>query len=391
MKHLEFTNRFFTKQRITFANQIAIITGHNCSGKTTILNTLAKGFQGNKKNFFVDHQPVKPGDYQVAYLTDHSELKTEIKLTKTNHFRHYLLQKMNRLLLNEANYQQVTNQVHELANKIEQIINQALDKQITSFTNQEIALQFDTQKINLESIIDHLLQIKLIRQADQIVLDEKHFNEFLLRMVVFSVLKTSLDWYDTQRPIVILIDNPGLFANYQTLTEFALALKKLLQNQHVHLCIATTNADFIQQIGCLPTALNFLQNQQITHLPDVNTILERGISLYGFLTNNEYQDWRWYQNDFKHVCDLKDLQNELEHFWNRQIVNLIKAYFARRIVLANNDEIVKLGVDNGFQLVLHENWKNTLLLFVFYQKLNLPVEITSLLKQKWTKLTFLWK
>lgn len=282
MKTIEITNLRFERQKITFEDRLAILTGHNRSGKTLILEQIADALKEGSNHVLIDQQPVQRGQFQVAYLSSETRLKDEIKLTKTSSFRNHLISKINHLLINDQNYQQLSSQIDQLANKIEELTNLALNPHANAFTNQNIKLKFDTSKFSLEKIVDKLLNIDLINQINQNSLDEKSFNSFLLRMVVFNVLLAGLNFTDLQRPIVILIDDPAAFANYQTLTEFAFELRKLLKFENLYICIATSNADFVQQMNCKISAIHYIKNRQIIDFKNYQTIIEKAITIFSF-------------------------------------------------------------------------------------------------------------
>ncbi len=391
MKTIEITNLRFERQKITFEDRLAILTGHNRSGKTLILEQIADALKEGSNHVLIDQQPVQRGQFQVAYLSSETRLKDEIKLTKTSSFRNHLISKINHLLINDQNYQQLSSQIDQLANKIEELTNLALNPHANAFTNQNIKLKFDTSKFSLEKIVDKLLNIDLINQINQNSLDEKSFNSFLLRMVVFNVLLAGLNFTDLQRPIVILIDDPAAFANYQTLTEFAFELRKLLKFENLYICIATSNADFVQQMNCKISAIHYIKNRQIIDFKNYQTIIEKAITIFSFWKSTDHQNWQAYQIALKPILETEDLEREFELFWQSEFLNWFKMLFANQITFINESELIKFdSTSEKFNLISRSNYKNQIILFCFAKAFEIKTVFSEKNQQKYQKINFLW-
>lgn len=391
MKTIEITNLRFERQKITFEDRLAILTGHNRSGKTLILEQIADALKEGSNHVLIDQQPVQRGQFQVAYLSSETRLKDEIKLTKTSSFRNHLISKINHLLINDQNYQQLSSQIDQLANKIEELTNLALNPHANAFTNQNIKLKFDTSKFSLEKIVDKLLNIDLINQINQNSLDEKSFNSFLLRMVVFNVLLAGLNFTDLQRPIVILIDDPAAFANYQTLTEFAFELRKLLKFENLYICIATSNADFVQQMNCKISAIHYIKNRQIIDFKNYQTIIEKAITIFSFWKSTDHQNWQAYQIALQPILETEDLEREFELFWQSEFLNWFKMLFANQITFINESELIKFdSASEKFNLISRSNYKNQIILFCFAKAFEIKTVFSEKNQQKYQKINFLW-
>lgn len=391
MKTIEITNLRFERQKITFEDRLAILTGHNRSGKTLILEQIADALKEGSNHVLIDQQPVQRGQFQVAYLSSETRLKDEIKLTKTSSFRNHLISKINHLLINDQNYQQLSSQIDQLANKIEELTNLALNPHANAFTNQNIKLKFDTSKFSLEKIVDKLLNIDLINQINQNSLDEKSFNSFLLRMVVFNVLLAGLNFTDLQRPIVILIDDPAAFANYQTLTEFAFELRKLLKFENLYICIATSNADFVQQMNCKISAIHYIKNRQIIDFKNYQTIIEKAITIFSFWKSTDHQNWQAYQIALKPILETEDLEREFALFWQSEFLNWFKMLFANQITFINESELIKFdSASEKFNLISRSNYKNQIILFCFAKAFEIKTVFSEKNQQKYQKINFLW-
>jgi len=121
MKQIQFSNSFFTEQTIQLHNNMAIIIGDNGIGKTSLLNTLEKGFKGKNSKFTIDNEPVATDNYQVIYLKEYFNLKEHLKLTKTSSFRNDLIQNLNQALITTKD-----NQYKDLSKNLEKIENDFL-------------------------------------------------------------------------------------------------------------------------------------------------------------------------------------------------------------------------------------------------------------------------
>lgn len=392
MKTIEISNQVFEKQKITFVNKIAIITGQNRAGKTMLLDQIASGLEGNSLDVLVDNRVVKKGEFQVVYLTDDRQFNEEIKLTKTSRFRNQLINRINKTLISNENYLDLNRQIETLAEKIKTITNLAITPNETAFTNKKIKLAFDTSQVNLEKIVDKLLEIDLIDQNTKSRLDEKHFNNFLLRMIVFNILLAGLDWEDKQRPIVILVDNPAVYANYQTLTEFAFELKKLLKFDHLYLCLATGNAELVSNLNCDLEAINLVKEREIIVFKDRYEMMEEAITILSFIKNNEYKNWQQFKINLQNVLEKADFEREFALFWNTEIINWFKMLFAKQIILADVTEIINLEdfETKNFAFVIRTNLLRQIMLVLYAKKLNIPVIFSEKLKTKLDKVNFLW-
>ena len=355
IQEVEFTNPFFTKQKIYFHNRLAILIGRHCSGKTTVLETLADGFHGGKAHFFVNNQKVTTSDFQVMYLKDHFSLKEEIKLNKTSHFRHHILKTINQHLLTQHKYQKVVTDIKQLALAIEKVIAELFSKNLHALTNENILLKFSVDKINLEHIIDELLEIHLFDQTKEIVLKESGFNQFLLRMVVFNVLKTAIDEEDDKRPVVVLFDNPELYTTLKTSTQLNNILQQLMQKHNFYLVFASNSVEYLTSFNHSIQSLNWLSQNQVVHFDKCDNILQKGVAMYQFLLNDRYQNWSSYSNDFNRVFDVQtDLQREWENFYRFEYRYFLKGFFLDQIIFNEVDDVRQSQFTSQIQIDSHQ-------------------------------------
>lgn len=256
IQEVEFSTNLFHKQKIRFHNRLAILVGKHYAGKTTILDTLKEGFSGKSANFLVNNQRVGHADFQVMHLKDHFNLTEEIKFNKNSAFRKHFLLKINEHLLAQNKYPQVIADIKKLAMNIEKVINELFGNNLHALTNRNILLKFNVEKINLEHIISELLDIQLFDDKNQITLKETAFNQFLLRMIVFNVLKTAVDENDQQRPIIILFDNPELYTNLKTSKQLNAILQQLMQQQQFYFVLASSSVDYLTNLPHAIASLN---------------------------------------------------------------------------------------------------------------------------------------
>lgn len=287
---IEFSNHIFTKQILQLSDSVAFLMGKNGVGKTTILETFYQGFRGKLKDFLVNDTAVGAADYQVLYLKDDFDLKEEVKFTRSSPFRIHLMHRVNQLLLEQKKYTGITEQVKDLSQAVSKIINHLFADQLHALTDPQIELQFNTQKITLENIIDQLLEVHLFDSKNEKPLESKGLNRFLLRMLVFNVLRSALNENDLQRPIIILFDHPELYTTPQTIQVLNIVLKELLQKPNFFCIIASNSPSYIANF-CPPLpSLHFVKNSQISAIHKADTIMQKAIAVHAFLQTNEYDD-----------------------------------------------------------------------------------------------------
>ena len=310
IREVEITNTFFQKQKIYFHDRLAILIGGHCSGKTTVLETLEDGFDGKNPHFLVNNEKVTKSDFQVMYLKDHFSLKEEIKLNKTSPFRQHIVKAINRHLLAQDKYQRVVDGIKQLSQEIEKVISELFSDNLHALTNKNITLKFDTDDINLEHIIE-LLEVHLFDQKKQTVLKDNSYNQFLLRMVVFNVLRVVVDEKDNQRPIIVLFDNPELYTTLKTSSQLNVILQKLMENTNFYLVFASNSVEYLTSLPHSIKSLNWLRESQIVHFDRTDDLLQKGVAIYHFLLNDQYQNFDDYFENFNAIFDTKkDLPKE---------------------------------------------------------------------------------
>lgn len=337
IREVEITNTFFQKQKIYFHDRLAILIGGHCSGKTTVLETLEDGFDGKNPHFLVNNEKVTKSDFQVMYLKDHFSLKEEIKLNKTSPFRQHIVKAINRHLLAQDKYQRVVDGIKQLSQEIEKVISELFSDNLHALTNKNITLKFDTDDINLEHIIE-LLEVHLFDQKKQTVLKDNSYNQFLLRMVVFNVLRVVVDEKDNQRPIIVLFDNPELYTTLKTSSQLNVILQKLMENTNFYLVFASNSVEYLTSLPHSIKSLNWLRESQIVHFDRTDDLLQKGVAIYHFLLNDQYQNFDDYFENFNAIFDTKkDLPKEWELFYRFQYNYLLKAFFFDEVVFQEVD------------------------------------------------------
>lgn len=349
IQQLQFTNTpFFANQKIYFHNRLAILIGKHCAGKTTVLELLNQGLRCQKSNLLVNNQKVKINDFQVMYLKDRFNLNDEIKLNKKSILRNHILKTINQNLLTHTKYQKVIGEIKELALAIEKTIAELFGDNLHALTNKNILLKFGVDKINLEHIIDELLEIYLFDATKQTHLKEQTFNQFLLRMVVFNILKTAMDEEDDKRPIIVLFDNAELYTSLKTSNQLNTILQQLLTKSNFYLVLASNSVEYLTTLDHSIKSLNWLWEQQIFHFDKIDLILQQGVAMHQFLLNNRYADWTTYNNDFDRIFDPKnDLPREWAYFYRFDYGYFLKTFFLDQVLFeevsdTNSYSIVKI-------------------------------------------------
>ena len=392
---IELTNHLFTKQKIVFHNHLAVLIGQHRSGKTTVLTTLFEGFKAKHRDFFVNDHSVNVSDFQVVYLKDHFSLKDEIKLTKTSPFRNHILKNINQNLLNQEKYQKVSAEIQTLALAMESALNDVFANNLNALTHEDIILKFDVHKINLENIIDHLLEIKLFNQKTQTVLEDKNFNHFLARMLIFNVLRSTVDEKDQQRPIIILFDNPEIYTTLKTMQQMNTILRELIQKEQIYLVIASNSVEYLTNLHCRLEHINWLKENTIHHFTNLDVILQEAVGNHAYLTNKEYEDLDKYHSHFNQIFDTHDLQQEWKTFYDINWSYFLTAFFVDCIFLKENTQnILRLQTETNtyrflgcYQLPL----KNLVVLATFYFRFGFAFEINPLVKEKYSKMRKLFE
>lgn len=223
MKKIQFTNHIFDKQNIKIKNNLAIIIGDSRSGKTEILNTLEQGLKGKINEFYVDEQKVNNDSFQVIHLQEYFNLKENLKLNKTSTLRNLLIQNINKNVINsnQKKYQKIIIKLTELHENFYELLSESslnlLNK--TDGINNNLQLKANLEIFSINNIIDKLLKIQIINNETNNIIDEENYSHFMLRVLLFNILKNSLDLNDKLRPIIILIDLPELYGTPKILFE----------------------------------------------------------------------------------------------------------------------------------------------------------------------------
>ncbi len=320
---IEFTTGKFIKQKIELQDNVAFLVGGSGTGKTQILKSLEGGFRGKNKNFFVNDREVHSGEFQVIFLQDQFDLKEETKLTKTSNFRNQVLKKINQLFLEHSEYQKITDQISGISLNVGQMINQIFEQNMTAITQPQIQLKFKTEKINLENIVDHLLEIHLQNSYDQTAIDPKILNHFLARMLIFNILKVGINEEDNKRPIVVLFDGPEIYTNPRTMFEMNQAIKTMIQDSNFYFIFATNSATCLRDFSNSCSKIHFLKENSLFKINDLNHKLTLATGLFHFSSNDGYQKWEQYWCEFQDIFTKQDLEKEKNFFYS----NVFELFF----------------------------------------------------------------
>lgn len=390
---IEFSNHIFTKQTLQLSDSVAFLMGKNGVGKTAILETFYQGFRGKLKDFSVNDVAVGAADYQVLYLKDDFDLKEEIKFTRTSPFRNHLIHQVNQLLLEQKKYAGITEQVKDLSQAVAKIINHLFANQLHALTDPQIELQFNTQKITLENIIDQLLEVHLFDSKNEKPLESKGLNRFLLRMLVFNVLRSALNENDLQRPIIILFDHPELYTTPQTIQALNTILKELLQKPNFFCIIASNSPSYIANFCPALPSLHFVKNSQIFAIHKADSIMQKAIAAHAFLQTDEYDDWNWYWRDFQKVFNSEDLQKEWKFFFMNVYYAFLEQTYFDSIHLQDSGSQFKssANIAETKSIIYTSNLKNLLFNYFLLTPLNISLSWDSITLKNYPKLTLFFK
>lgn len=231
MKEIKFSDSFFTEETIQFHNNMAIIIGANGSGKTTLLNTLERGFKGKSNKFIIDNEPIAIDDYQIIYLKEYFNLKENLKLTKTSGFRNDLIQNINQAIITKSNikYKFLLKNLENIEKDFLELLNQSYFRNENAIKNQ-LSLKPLVESFSVNNLVDKMLKIQIYDKNNENIIDEDNYSHFFLRILLFNILKNTLQQKDKLRPIVILFDLPELYGTPKVLYQINQYLKQINQN-----------------------------------------------------------------------------------------------------------------------------------------------------------------
>lgn len=335
MKKIQFTNHIFDKQNIKIKNNLAIIIGNSRSGKTEILNTLEQGLKGKINEFYVDDQKVNNDSFQVTYLQEYFNLKESLKLSKTSTLRNLLIQNINKNIINsnQKNYQTISMKLTELHENFYNLLNESsfnfLNK--NDVINNNLELKANLEIFSINNIIDKLLKIQIINNETNNIIDEENYSHFMLRILLFNILKNSLNFSDKLRPTIILIDLPELYGTPKILFELNKWFNKLLA-KNITLIIVSNSPEYLISLKPSLNSINLINNNHIITIENLSVIIKDAIILFSFWESNQ-RDLISYKNNLFSLIDEEDIQNEIKYIEENIFDLIIKSLFADEIIL----------------------------------------------------------
>ncbi len=338
MKKIQFTNHIFDKQNIKIKNNLAIIIGDSRSGKTEILNTLEQGLKGKINEFYVDEQKVNNDSFQVIHLQEYFNLKENLKLNKTSTLRNLLIQNINKNVINsnQKKYQKIIIKLTELHENFYELLSESslnlLNK--TDGINNNLQLKANLEIFSINNIIDKLLKIQIINNETNNIIDEENYSHFMLRVLLFNILKNSLDLNDKLRPIIILIDLPELYGTPKILFELNKWFNKLL-TKNITLIIVSNSPEYLISLKPSLNSINLITNNSITSIENLSLIIKNAIILFSFWESNQ-RDLISYKNSLFCLIDDEDVKNEKKYIYENILEHIIKSLFADEVNLTIN-------------------------------------------------------
>ncbi len=136
---------------------INLILGNNCSGKTTILNTIKSGLDGKEDIFMINGINCAKGMFEYIYIDENRDLEGEMHLKAKSYIHQKKLKDI--LLENE-------DQIAEITNNYIQQINQIFTNEKYQYIHSQLQLGINEEKTKkLENIIFQLSDIDNISMA----------------------------------------------------------------------------------------------------------------------------------------------------------------------------------------------------------------------------------
>ncbi|WP_308149847.1 ATP-binding protein [Spiroplasma sp. AdecLV25b] len=289
MKKIQFSNHIFEKQTINFDNNLAIIIGESGSGKTEILNTLEQGLKGKLHEFYVDEQQVDDDIYQIIYLREYFNIKESLKLGKTSPLRNSLVQNINRNIINTDNekYQNIITKLEEIHDNFNSLLKETTFETLNkSQINNSLLLNGNLEPFSINNIIDKLLKLQIFNNDTKNIIDEDNYSHFMLRILLFNILKNTLDFNDKLRPTIILFDLPELYGTPKILHELNVWLNKLLSDS-ITIIIVSNNPEYLLSLKPSLISINLIKHNTINGIKNLTKIIKDAIVLFSFCESKQ--------------------------------------------------------------------------------------------------------
>lgn len=330
MKEIKFSDSFFTEQTIQFHNNMAILIGDNGSGKTTVLNTLEKGFKGKSSKFIIDNEPISFDDYQIIYLKEYFNLKESLKLTKTSPFRNDLIQSINQALIttNNHKYKVLLEHLENIEKDFTDLLKQTYFKNENAIEN-HLNLKPVVESFSINNLVDKMLKIQVYNQDTENIIDEENYSHFFLRILLFNILKNTLQQTDKLRPTVILFDLPELYGTPKFLYQVNNYLTQINQVNNTIIIIATNSPEYLNLLKPNLLAINLISKQKIIFIKNYEKIIREAIICYSFCDSN-IQDLSVYKSNLNPLIDDEDITKETNYITEELYSKIINSLFANK-------------------------------------------------------------
>lgn len=334
MKQIQFSNNFFTEQTIQVDKNIAIIIGDNGIGKTSILNTLEKGFKGRNSKFMIDQEPVAVDNYQVIYLKEYFNLKEHLKLTKTSTFRNDLIQNVNQALITtkDDRYKDLSKNLEKLENDFLELLNKLYFSNPDNNIKNHLTLKPVVEPFSISNLVDKMLKIQIYDQNIENIIDEENYSHLFLRILLFNILNNVSRQKDKLRPTVILFDLPELYGTPKLLYQINNYLRKINQESNTIIIIVSNSPEYLKLLKPNLLAINLVTKNEIFFIRDFEVIIRDAISSFSFC-DSEFNDLSVYKSDLNTVIDQEDIAKEINYIANFLYENIINSLFADQVEL----------------------------------------------------------
>lgn len=363
MKKIQFSNHIFEKQIINFDNNLAIIIGESGSGKTEILNTLEQGLKGKLHEFYVDEQQVDHDGYQIVYLKEYFNIKESLKLGKTSPLRNSLVQNINKNIINASDdkYQNIIKKLEEVHENFNSLLNTTtFEKLNKSQINNSLTLKANLESFSINNIIDKLLKLQIVNNDTNNIIDEDNYSHFMLRILLFNILKNTLDFNDKLRPTIILFDLPELYGTPKILHQLNVWLNKLL-NDSITIIIVSNSPEYLVSLNPSLTSINLIKNNNINSITNFTKIIKDAIILFSFY-ESKHKDLILYKSNLMPLLEDKDIEKEKMYINNQIYEIIIKSLFFEKIILTTKEK--KEIKNEKFNLKYVSNIRNLIFIYI---------------------------
>lgn len=334
MKEIKFSDSFFKEQTIQLHDNIAIIIGDNGSGKTSLLNTLEKGFKGKNSRFTIDNEPISFDSYQVIYLKEYFNLKENLKLTKTSSFRNELIQNINQSLITNSKeqYKHFLQNLEKIEKNFLELLNESYFKNQENNIKNHLLLKPLIESFSINNFVDKMLKIQVYDEKSKDIIDEENYSQFFLRILLFNILNNALRQKDKLRPTIILFDLPELYGTPKLLYQINNYLKKINQKNNTIIIITSNSPEYLKLLKPNLLAINLISNQEIFFIKNFEKIIREAILSFSFC-ESDIQDLSVYKSNLNPLIFEEDINNEIKYIENNLYEKIINSLFADEIEL----------------------------------------------------------